>query len=82
MSSKRVIDNNEFFDEIYNEYYINVFNKIRDTLYTKVDDDITSCIQDTFMKAWQNIEILKEHKNVAGWLVITAKNVAMDDMVQ
>jgi len=47
-------------------------------LYSGVDDDITSCVQETYIKAWNKIEFLKKHKNVAGWLVATAKNVAMD----
>ena len=50
--------------------------KIKNVLYSQVDDDISSCVQETYLIAWSKIEILKEHKNVAGWLVLTANNVA------
>lgn len=70
--------NEDFFNKIYTKYYINVYRKIKNTLYSEIDDDITSCVQETYIKVLANIETLKKHKNVAGWLVVTAKNVARD----
>ena len=75
---KKRFGRDKFFKRIYKQYYINVLNRTKDILYSETSDDITSCVQDTFIKAWDNIELLKEHENVAGWLVVTAKNVAMD----
>ena len=61
---------------IYKDYYINVYRKIKNILYSEVDDDITSCVQETYIIAWSKIDELKNHKNAAGWLVLTAQNVA------
>ena len=68
----------EFFDEIYEKYYKFIYREVRKLLYSEVNDDITSCTQETFIKAWEKIKILKKHKNVTGWLVITAKNIVMN----
>lgn len=73
---KNKVANDEFFNTIYSQYYDFVYFTIKNILYSKVDDDITSCTQETFEKAWIKIDILKNHKNVAGWLVKTAKNVS------
>ena len=68
----------EFFDEIYEKYEKNIYKRIKNTLYFKIEEDIISCIDDTFYKAWVNIKKLRKHENIAGWLVITAKNIVMD----
>lgn len=68
--------NEAFFDEIYIKYNVLVYSNIKRILYSTVDDDITSCMQDTFIEAFKKIELLKNHQNIAGWLVITSKNVA------
>ena len=57
------------------EYYNHVYIKIKRMSYSKVNDDITSCVQETFIKAWINIERLQNHENVAGWLIICAAGV-------
>jgi len=68
--------NTEYFDKIYAKYYDHVYRKVKSTLYTKVEDDITSCVQDTYIKAWLNIENLKNHANVKGWLIVAAGHTA------
>jgi RNA polymerase sigma factor (sigma-70 family) len=69
-------EDEDFFNIIYEKYYINVYRKVKNILYSEIDDDITSCVQETFEKAWINAEFLKKHKNAAGWLVKTAENTA------
>jgi len=66
----------EFFEEIYEKYHDRIYLEIWKILYSKITDDITSCLDDTFYKAWVNIKKLKKHENIAGWLIITAHNIA------
>jgi len=68
--------NGIYYEELYSKYEDTVYSTIKGMLYSKVGDDISSCVQDTFLIAWENIDKLRKHENVAGWLVVTAKNVA------
>ena len=68
--------NEIYYEELYSKYEDTVYSAIKGMLYSKVGDDISSCVQDTFLIAWKNIEKLRRHENEAGWLVVTAKNVA------
>ena len=65
----------KFFNAIYEKYYNQIYKIIKNKLYSKIDGDISSCSQDTFLKAWKNIEYLKKHENVLGWLIITVMGV-------
>ena len=64
------------FTTIYVKYYSPVYIKIKKRLYSKIEDDITSCVQETFIKAWRNMGDLRAHKNVGGWLIKCAEGVA------
>jgi len=68
----------EFYTQIYDKYYKFIYREVRKLLYSEVNDDITSCAQETLLKVWEKIKILKKHKNIAGWLIITAKNIVMN----
>jgi len=68
--------NEIYYEELYSKYEDTVYSAIKGMLYSKMGDDISSCVQDTFLIAWKNMDKLRKHENVAGWLVVTAKNVA------
>ena len=72
------MSNGEIFEQIYTKHFTIVYEKIKEILYSKIIDDITSCTNDTFVKAWKKIDTLKNHENIIGWLISTAKNTAMD----
>ena len=68
----------KFFNQIYSDHYDSIYFRVKNILYSKIADDISSCTQETFTRAWMNIESLQNHQNIAGWLVVTAKNIAQN----
>jgi len=66
----------EFFVYIYDRYYNKIFKYCYNMLYFKYDK-AEECAQNTFLKAYENLDGLYAHINPAGWLYKTAHNFVM-----
>ncbi len=62
-----------FFCALCEKYYANIYKY----LYIALDDKDLACdtVQEVFMNAYKNIELLNTHPNPAGYLFKTAKNL-------
>ncbi len=69
--------NEQFFEELCDKYYEKVFSFCRSFLgYNQQSVDIAEeCTQQTFLEAGKNIDNLKVHPNVQGWLYKVARNL-------
>ena len=61
-----------FFDHVYDTYSQRIMSFL---IYYFNDMDIAEeAFQETFIEAFRNIDSLKNHPNIGGWLIMTAKN--------
>lgn len=74
---KNSIDNSDFYDELCNKYFKDVYEFCAHLVKDKnqFNDIIEECTQETFLEARKQINKLKKHPNVKGWLYITARNL-------
>ncbi|MEG1559733.1 MAG: sigma-70 family RNA polymerase sigma factor [Clostridia bacterium] len=66
----------EFMNELYNKYFFDIVRYCKALL---AGDEVLAvdCAHTVFDEARNNISKLKKHKNVAGWLMLTAKHRVM-----
>lgn len=66
-------DSNFYFEELYKKHYETVYKYILVALnfdHALADD----CLQDVFATVYAKMEVVMEHKNPGGFIVITARN--------
>ena len=71
---KLIID--EVYEEIYNEYYKLVYFVILQIIKNK--EETEELVNDTFLKAFNNITKFKEDTSLKSWIVQIAKNTAIN----
>lgn len=75
--NKNVQSHDDFYNEICNKYFKDVYEFY--VYLTKGDknlnDMVEECTQETFLEAKKQIEKLRKHPNIKGWLYVTAKNL-------
>jgi RNA polymerase sigma-70 factor (ECF subfamily) len=74
-------DNHEFFFYLYDRYYNKIYKYCYNMLYFK-HNEAEECTQNTFLKAYENLDKLYTHINPAGWLYKTAHNFVMRSKVK
>ena len=71
-------DRAELLESLYESYYKRVAATVRKfRLSSQLSDDI---IQDTFIKAWQNLENLRDENALGGWLITSARNRCISEI--
>ncbi len=71
---KLIID--EVYEEIYNEYYKLIYYVILQIIKNK--DETDELVNDTFLKAFNNITKFQEDTSLKSWIVQIAKNTAIN----
>lgn len=71
---KLIID--EVYEEIYNEYYKLIYFVIIQIIKNK--DETEELVNDTFLKAFNNITKFREDTSLKSWIVQIAKNTAIN----
>lgn len=71
---KLIID--EVYEEIYNEYYKLIYFVILQIIKNK--DETEELVNDTFLKAFNNITKFQENTSLKSWIVQIAKNTAIN----
>ena len=71
---KLIID--EVYEEIYNEYYKLIYFVILQIIKNK--EETEELVNDTFLKAFNNITKFKEDTSLKSWIVQIAKNTAIN----
>ena len=64
------MEHEEEFANLYILHYNSVYRYISSV--TKNNALTEDVVQDTFLEAWKQFELLREHPNIAGWLIRTA----------
>lgn len=64
----------------FERFYLSTKNVLYSYLYhhTKDSFEIEDLVQETYLVALEQWEMLKEHPNPAGWLLLTAKNLKLN----
>ncbi len=76
LKSKDKIIIDDIYEEIYNEYYKLVYYIIIQIIKNK--DETEELVNDTFLKAFNNITKFKEDTSLKSWIVQIAKNTAIN----
>jgi len=66
----------EFFYYLYDHYYNKIYKYCYNMLYFRYNE-AEECTQNTFLKAYENLDKLYKHINPPGWLYKTAHNFVM-----
>ena len=61
----------------FERFYLNTKNILYNYLYHHIKDcsELEDIAQETYLVALEQWEMLREHPNPAGWLILTAKNL-------
>ena len=71
-------DRSEAFESLYESYYPRVAASVRKFRFSsQLTDDI---IQETFIKAWQNIDDLRDEDAIGAWLITIARNRCLSEI--
>jgi RNA polymerase sigma-70 factor (ECF subfamily) len=61
-----------FYEQLFLDYYSFLFSFIMRRVQDRShSEDIA---QETFLSAWDSIDVLRDHPNPCGWLITTARN--------
>lgn len=80
------LDNKQkiYIEDLYIRYKSQLYTAVATILRTvdissiAREIEIEDCISETFCRVCERIDVLQHHENPAGWLMITAKNVARE----
>ena len=62
----------QFFNKLYTDSYV----LLKKYVFSKIDsNEAEDILQETYYQAYRNVNILKEHPNPTGWLMLTCKNI-------
>ena len=65
-------NNDQYFNKLYTESY----PLLKRYVFHKADQsEAEDILQETYYQAYQNIQLLIEHPNPMGWLMLTCKNI-------
>ena len=65
-------NNEQYFNQLYTESY----PLLKRYVFHKADQsEAEDILQETYYQAYRNVNILKEHPNPTGWLMLTCKNI-------
>ena len=65
-------NNEQYFNQLYTESY----PLLKRYVFHKADQsEAEDILQETYYQAYQNIQLLIEHPNPMGWLMLTCKNI-------
>lgn len=76
LKSKEKLIIDEVYEEIYNEYYKLIYFVIIQIIKNK--DETEELVNDTFLKAFNNITKFREDTSLKSWIVQIAKNTAIN----
>ncbi len=62
----------QFFNYLYTDSYLLLKKYVSGKINSNDAEDI---LQETYYQAYRNVNILKEHPNPVGWLMLTCKNI-------
>ncbi len=80
LSKKNGQNNEEFFSEIVKSYHERLYWHIRQMVL--VHDDANDVLQNTFLKAWKNLDSFRGDSHISTWLYRIASNETLTFLAQ
>jgi len=66
----------QYDEQFFNKLYTDSFVLLKKYVFSKIDsNEAEDILQETYYQAYRNVNILKEHPNPTGWLMLTCKNI-------
>ena len=66
----------QYDEQFFNKLYTESFVLLKKYVFSKIDsNESEDILQETYYQAYRNVNILKEHPNPIGWLILTCKNI-------
>lgn len=63
-------------EQYFNQFYTESYPLLKRYVFRKADQsEAEDILQETYYQAYQNIQVLMEHPNPIGWLLLTCKNI-------
>lgn len=70
-------------ENFFNRLYTDSYPLLKRYVCRKADtDDVEDILQETYYKAYLNIELLIRHENPMGWLMVTCKNTLLKQITR
>ncbi len=70
------------YEHIYKEEYAKVYARVKLNIRFNSEKDIEDVVQDTFIKAYEKIDTLKDVNNFESWLMMIAINTAKNEIIK
>ena len=77
------MNGNKFaYEYIFKEEYAKVYSRIKMNIHFRSEKDIEDVVQDTFLKAYEKIDTLKDVNCFESWLMMIAINTAKNEVIK